>query len=99
MNARAPRLRRTARAEDDLIEIWAYIARDNPPAADRLLDLLDEKSRMLAQDPKLGAARDDIAKGVRHFPVGNYLILYRDIDDGVEIVRYVHGMRLLRNLV
>jgi toxin ParE1/3/4 len=99
MNARVPRLRRTARAENDLIEIWTYIARDNPPAADRLLDLFDEKSRMLAQDPRLGAARDDIAQGVRHFPVGNYLILYRDIGDGVEIVRYVHGMRLLRNLV
>jgi toxin ParE1/3/4 len=88
-----------ARAENDLIEIWAYIARDNPPAADRLLDLLDEKSRMLAQNPKLGAVRDDIAEGVRHFPVGNYLILYRDIGEGVEVVRYVHGMRLLRNLV
>jgi toxin ParE1/3/4 len=99
MNARAPRLRRTARAEDDLTEIWAYIARDNPPAADRLLDLLDEKTRMLAQSPKTGAARDDIAVGVRHFPVGNYLILYRDIGDGIEVVRYVHGMRLLRNLV
>jgi toxin ParE1/3/4 len=99
MNARAPRLRRTARAEDDLMDIWAYIARDNPPAADRLLNLLDEKSQMLAQNPKLGAARDDIATEVRHFPVGNYLILYRDIGDGVEIVRYVHGMRLLRNLV
>jgi toxin ParE1/3/4 len=99
MSARAPRLWRTARAENDLIEIWAYIARDNPPAADRLLDLLDEKSRMLAQNPKLGAVRDDIAEGVRHFPVGNYLILYRDIGEGVEVVRYVHGMRLLRNLV
>src|ERR1700730_10503501 len=87
------------RAEDDLIEIWAYIARDNPPAADRLLDLLDEKNGMLAQNPKLGAARDDIATGVRHFPVGNYLILYRDIGDGVEKVRYVYGMRLLRKLV
>jgi toxin ParE1/3/4 len=98
MSARAPRLRRTARAEDDLIEIWAYIARDNPAAADRLLDVLDNKSRTLAGNPQTGMARDDIAKGVRHFPVGNYLILYRDIGDGVEVVRYVHGMRLLRNL-
>jgi hypothetical protein len=39
-----PRLRRTARAEEDLIEIWTYIARDNPKAADRLLDQLDRKS-------------------------------------------------------
>jgi toxin ParE1/3/4 len=99
MSARAPRLRRTARAEDDLIEIWAYIARDNPAAADRLLNVLDNKSRMVAGNPQMGMARDDIAKGVRHFPVGNYLILYRDIGDGVEVVRYVHGMRLLRNLL
>jgi toxin ParE1/3/4 len=82
-----------------LVDIWAYIARDNRPAADRLLDLLDEKSRMLAQNPQIGMAREDITAGVRHFPVGRYLILYRDIGDGVEVVRYVHGMRRLRDLV
>jgi toxin ParE1/3/4 len=47
----------------------------------------------------MGMARDDIAAGLRHFPVGRYLILYRDCGDGVEIVRYVHGMRRLRDLV
>jgi toxin ParE1/3/4 len=82
-----------------LIDIWAYIARDNPAAADRLLDTLDEKSLALASNPQIGMARDDIAPGVRHFPVGRYLILYRDLGDGVEIVRYVHGMRHLQNLV
>ncbi len=99
MSKRAPRLLRTARAEEDLVEIWGYIARDNPSAADRLLDVFDEKSRSLAHNPKIGKARDDVAAGLRHFPVGRYLILYRDIGDGVEIVRYVHGMRRLRNLV
>jgi toxin ParE1/3/4 len=44
-------------------------------------------------------ARSDIAQGVRHFPVGNYLILYRVDDEGVEIVRYVHGRRRLRGLI
>ncbi|BAY72832.1 hypothetical protein NIES23_56600 (plasmid) [Trichormus variabilis NIES-23] len=33
------RLIRTAKAEEDLIEIWMYIAVENPEAADRLLDL------------------------------------------------------------
>ena len=28
-----------------------------------------------------------------YLPSGNYLILYRVIDDRVEIVRYVHGRR------
>jgi toxin ParE1/3/4 len=75
------------------------MARDNPTAADRLLDLLDEKSRSLAHNPQIGKAHDDVAPGVRHFPVGRYLILNRDIGDGVEIVRYVHGMRRLRDLL
>jgi toxin ParE1/3/4 len=68
-------------------QIWTYIARDNPAAADRLFDLFDEKSWSLAHNPQIGKARDDVAPGVRHFPVGRYLILYRDIGDGVEIVR------------
>ncbi|MGZ8372262.1 MAG: type II toxin-antitoxin system RelE/ParE family toxin [Rhodoplanes sp.] len=75
MSRRKPRLRRTARAEEDSIDIWTYIARHNSSAADRLLDLLDEKSRSLARNPRLGAAREDVAPGVRHLPVGRYLIL------------------------
>jgi toxin ParE1/3/4 len=74
-----PRLRRTSQAEEDLIHIWAHIARDNLAAADRLIDLLDEKSQALALNPQMGMLRNDIAPGVRHFPVGRYLILYRDV--------------------
>lgn len=99
MSKRKPRLRRTAQAEEDLIDIWAYIARDNLSAANRLLDLLDNKSRALARNPQMGMAREDIAAGVRHFPVGRYLILYRALADGVEVVRYIHGMRRLRDLI
>jgi toxin ParE1/3/4 len=91
-------LRRTSQAEQDLIDIWTYIARDNPSAADRVLDALDQKSLALAQNPHMGVLREDIAAGVRHFPVGNYLILYREIRAGIEVVRYVHGMRRLQDL-
>ena len=93
------RLIRTAQAEEDLIQIWLYIALDSPRAADRLLDALGEKSRNLADNPGLGAQRSDIAPAVRSWPVGNYLILYREIEDGVEIVRYVHGARGLEALI
>jgi toxin ParE1/3/4 len=98
VSRRKPHLQRTAQAEQDLIDIWTYIARDNPAAADRLLDLFDEKSQALARNPKMGRAREDVAAGVRHFPVGKYLILYRELGDGVEVVRYVHGMRRLPDL-
>ncbi len=89
---------RTAQAEDDLIVIAVYIAKDNPLAADRVLDALEERTELLAEFPRLGAERPDIAAGVRAFPVGRYLILYREIEGGVEIVRYAHGARRLKGL-
>jgi toxin ParE1/3/4 len=94
-----PRLRLTAQAEEDLIDIWSYIAQYNPLAADRLLDALDRKCQTLAQNPQMGMARDDIATGVRHFPVGNYIILYRNVGNGIEVVRYVHGRRRLPDVI
>lgn len=45
---------KTAQAEDDLIDIWLYIAQDNPAAADKLLDTIEEKGQLLADNPKLG---------------------------------------------
>jgi toxin ParE1/3/4 len=35
------RIVRTDRAEEDLIDIWTYIALDNERAADRVLDVLE----------------------------------------------------------
>ena len=52
-------LTRTARTEEDLIEIWLYIAQDDPLAADRLLDEIDEQSVLLAENPGIGKPRPD----------------------------------------
>jgi toxin ParE1/3/4 len=38
-------------------------------------------------------------KELRYHPVGNYLLLYRVIADGIELVRVVHGARDLNNLI
>jgi hypothetical protein len=44
----------------------------------------------------MGRARPELRSDLRSFPFGAYPILYRAIDDGVEIVRVVHGARNLR---
>lgn len=93
-----PCLTRTERCEQDLIELWVYIAQDNPAAADRVLDEIDAKCHLLAEHPRLGPARPDIRPDLRYFPVGSYLIFYREIPGGVEIVRVVHGARDLPDL-
>lgn len=92
------KFRRSAAAENDLLSIWRYIASDNPEAATRVLHGSDEKCALLGGNPKLGPARPDLAPEMRYFTVGNYLILYREVPDGVEIVRVVHGARDLTDI-
>ena len=93
------RIRRTARAEQDLEDIWLFVAQDDPAAADRWLDTLENKIRLLAENPLMGPARPDIARELRYHPVGNYLLLYRIVAGGIELVRVVHGARDLLNLL
>jgi toxin ParE1/3/4 len=83
--SRSGTVRRTRQAEADLISIWIYIGTDDPAAADRVLDEIDYRIQLLAQLPDMGQARPDIAKELRYFPVGRYLILYRKIKGGSKL--------------
>ncbi|MDX8534929.1 type II toxin-antitoxin system RelE/ParE family toxin [Mesorhizobium sp. VK25A] len=86
------RIVRTAHAEEDLIAIWQYVARDSEVAADRLPDRIERRWRQLAVYPSSGPIRDDIAPGIRHLVVGEYLSLpcSRGCD---RILRVLHGRR------
>jgi toxin ParE1/3/4 len=65
-------------AETDLDEIWFYIASNGSvEAADRLVDALTKRFFLLAAHTRAGRARDELAEGLRAFPVGDYLVLYR----------------------
>jgi toxin ParE1/3/4 len=81
------------KARLDLLDIWAYIAVDNPNAADKLLDDINEKCNLLSENTKLGQARPEIAEDMRYFPIKNYVILYKEQQIGIEIVRVLHGSR------
>jgi toxin ParE1/3/4 len=89
------RLEHTARAEQDLIEIWSYVAQDNRRAADRVFELLAKKSTLLAVNPNIGRSREEIGPGIRSTVAGAYLVFYRIHSDRVEILRYLHQRRKL----
>lgn len=87
------RIIKSPRSRGDYLEIWLYIARDNADAADRLVSSFDEKLNLLAKSPEMGKPEEDLAPSLRSFPVGNYLLYYRPILDGIELVRVLHGAR------
>ena len=88
---------RTSPANADLDAIWDYIAPHNPSAADRLIDRIIKCCDRLATNPRIGSDCRNLAPGLpsdlRQFPVGNYVIVYRPIDDGIVVYRVLHGRR------
>jgi toxin ParE1/3/4 len=83
----------TPSANRDLADIWMFIAADNPAQADDFIDLIDAKFQNLSRQPGLGRRREELAAGLRSFPVGRYVIFYLQVQDCLQIVRILHGAR------
>ena len=87
----------TPAAENDLVNIWVYIARDNPKAADRTFQAAEETFGLLAEMPSIGVSywtTHPKLKGLKFFPVkkfSNYIVYYRELSEGIEIVRVLHA--------
>ncbi|MCH7807847.1 MAG: type II toxin-antitoxin system RelE/ParE family toxin [Planctomycetes bacterium] len=92
------RYRLSAQARSDLDDIWLYIASDNVTAADGFIDVLVGKFQTLATQPGVGRTRDELGESVRSFPVGNYVIFYRAMRDGIEVARVLSGFRDIPNV-
>ena len=88
-----PQVKRANQAEIDLVEIWLYVADDRMEAADRILETIDEKCRLLAERKLLGRDRPDLDPNLRSFPAGNYIIYYKLEPDGIIVARVLHGSR------
>lgn len=87
------RYRITSQASTDLDAIWLYIAEHSPVNADRFMGRFYDIFLMLAHSSHIGTSRSDLALHLRMMPMHDYLIFYRPIDDGVEIMRVLHGRR------
>jgi toxin ParE1/3/4 len=80
-------IRRTVRANADILDIWLYVAESNLVAADRILDDIERVCSLLITHPEMGRERPEIQKGIRSFAVAPWIILYRVHNDTIEVVR------------
>jgi len=87
-------VRFTAEAIRDIDEIHAFIAQDSVRYADRQVQLFYDEASRLSQHPLFGKR---VAEAqpllVREILVGNYRIMYRLLDDVVEIMIIHHSKR------
>ena len=93
----------TPQATDDLLDIWAFIARDNPEAADRVEEAVHRACDLLADSPLAGRMRKDLTSLDLRFwvvhPYSNYLVVYDPSKKPLQIIRILHGARDLPSLL
>lgn len=90
----------TDQAEQDLNEIWDFIAADNPSAADSLIDKFFESMDSLAEMPAMGRERPDLTDApVRFWVVRSYLIVYTLAEPSIEVLRVLSGYRDIASII
>jgi addiction module RelE/StbE family toxin len=87
------RVRFTRTAQRDLAQIHAYISRDSPTMASRLVARLTERARELADHPLAGRKTDEPDIRVLIAPRLRYFIFYTVAADEIRITHIRHTSR------
>ena len=88
----------------DLKQLFDYIAQDSPAYAVSFLNAVEDALDQLAAMPEMGRAREFQAArlaGVRSWSIPgfrDYLIFYRPIENGIQVIRVLHGARDLERI-
>ena len=93
------KIRRLPRAIEDLDQIWFRIFKDNPEAADRLVEHIAAATARLLDFPDSGSPKPEILADLRSIPVGSYVIYYRVTAQTVDVLRIIHSARDVGKLI
>jgi toxin ParE1/3/4 len=92
------RYKLSRQAEQDLEDIWVYLADQDDIRADKQVAQILNRLPMLAQYPDMGKSRDDLAPNLRSFPSKPYIVFYTKSQDRIEIIRVIHHSRNIEDL-
>jgi toxin ParE1/3/4 len=80
-------------ASQDLNEIADYFAENNIEAGERFFQAFNRKCQQLVAFPNSGKSYESIRTGLRGLSFEKYIIFYKILEDGIEILRVVSGRR------
>ena len=61
-----------------------------------MLSRIEDRALVHAEFPHSGSIRSELGGGTRSFAVGNYVIFYRPIPDGIRLLRVLNAARDIR---
>ncbi len=88
------RVRLTAAARRDLVEIARYVSeRSGEERAAQLVRAIVRAAGSCARRPGIGRAHPELGDGVRSFLVKSWRLYYLVVTDGVAVLRILHTRR------
>ena len=83
----------TDQARRDLRSIGLYVGRKEhrPAVAARVMREIRNKCDHYAHNPLTGTSRQELGDGCRVFSHSRWVILFRPIDEGIEVLRFFDG--------
>ena len=89
-----PSYKLAAPANNDLREIALYTKKSwGPEQARTYIQELRKAMEALAQTPKIGRPREELAPGLRSFKAGSHIVFYKESKAGINIARILHSKR------
>lgn len=85
-------------ASEDLNAIADYFAENNLEAGERFFQEFNRKCQQIVAFPNSGKSYAQIRPDLRGLSLEGYVIFYRVLSDGIEILRVVSGRRNLPSL-
>ncbi len=99
-------IRRCPAVRRDLVEIFVRLSRQGSvKTARRFLSEVDKSFDRIANRPGIGARFEPGESNLEQLRVAtvsrfkHYLVFYRPIDDGIEVLRVLHGARDIQNIL
>jgi toxin ParE1/3/4 len=100
-----PRIIIRPQASQELDDLAEHLAQSSVAAARRLLEAAEQTFPKLAQMPGIGSPCQLLnprLQDLRCWPITgfkNYLIFYRPLDDGIEVLHVLYGTRDIPSLL
>ena len=85
-------------ASQDLNEIADYFAANNVKAGEKFFQDFNRKCNQLVSFPNSGKSYEEIYPQLKGIPLAGYIVFYRILDDGIEILRVISGCRNLPSI-
>jgi plasmid stabilization system protein ParE len=90
----------TKAAEQDIVDIWEYIRKDNPIAARNMVNKIYASFDLLSDNPNIGHAREDLTnKALLFWTVRpRYHVIYR-LRTQIQVIRVLPADRDLKTIL